>query len=211
MGSQGDMPRPFLYSTMHQAIESVQMTHSRLETCQKVRKFFFNASSCASCSQSRQDQRMAGHLMLADHTCAVASYQWEKINSSTIQMITPPCPAGSRAWSRSFMNVGCGPKRGCQFSALGLSAPLATQTAAVGEPSFFNPTSQANVHSWKSLSSPGATCVIFTPSTTASSISSSSTGAQRRLNTAWHPEQKQLRKWRKLSRSALTVEYSKGY
>jgi hypothetical protein len=41
MGSQGDMPRPFLYSTMHQAIESVQMTHSQLETCQKVHNFFF--------------------------------------------------------------------------------------------------------------------------------------------------------------------------
>ena len=158
------------------------------------------------CSHSLQHQKRTGHINQVVHACMMVNYPLENLSHFIFPMTTPPWPAGSRAWKKAFVNMGCGQKQAqdCMLSAR-QSAPLAAQTAAADGSSSFNQISLVSAHSSRSLSSSMVTCATFIPSTIASSISLSSTGVQQRLNTASFPEPRQFKKWRALSRNALTM------
>ena len=135
-----------------------------------------------------QNQRRDGSINLVDHACVAVDYLPVNPSHFTFPMITPGCQAGSRACGSYSSNVGCGQKRGYLLSAKISSAPLVARTAAAGASSFFNLTSQSNVHSSRSSLRGVATCAISIPSTIANSISLSSIGEQRRPNTVCFPE-----------------------
>ena len=135
-----------------------------------------------------QNQRRDGSINLVDHACVAVDYLPVNPSHFTFPMITPGCQAGSRACGSYSSNVGCGQKRGYLLSAKISSAPLVARTATAGASSFFNPTSQSNVHSSRSSLRGVATCAISIPSTIANSISLSSIGEQRRPNTVCFPE-----------------------
>ena len=141
--------------------------------------------------------------MLADHTFVVVDYLPANHSLFILQMTTHPCPAGSRAWSKSLSNAGCGQKVACLPSATNSSAPPAAWIAAAGASFLFNLTSQTNAHSSRSSLRSAATYAISTPSTTANSTLSSSTGARPRLVIASPPEQRRFTTWRRLSRTPL--------
>ena len=99
--------------------------------------------SCISCSHQvfPQRRRKIGRIIMADHACVAAHYLPENYSHFTFQNLTPPCPVGSKAWSKSFVNAGCGQKRGCQLSAQSSSAHPTALIAAAGAHSSFNLTS----------------------------------------------------------------------
>ena len=141
--------------------------------------------------------------MLADHAFVVVDYLPANHSLFILQMTTHPCPAGSRAWSKSLSNVGCGQKVACLPIATNSSAPPATWIAAASVSFLFNLTSLTNAHSSRSSLRSAATYAISTPTTTANGTLSSSTGAQPRLDIASPPEQRQFTTWRRASRTPL--------
>ena len=142
---------------------------------------------------------------MVGHACITVYYLLENRNHSIFQIPIPPCLAGSRAWSKSFVNAGYGQKKGYRLSAQNSNAHQTALTAAAGARSSLNPTSQINVRSSKSSSRGTVICAIFTLNTIANSILSNNTGAWPRLDTVWPPERRLSEKWRPLSRSALTT------
>ena len=152
-----------------------------------------------------QNQRRAGSINPVDHACVAVDYPPVNPSHFTFPMITPGCQAGPRACRSYSLNTGCGQKRGYLHSAKISSAPLVTRTGAASASSFFNLTSQSNIHSSRSSLRGVATCVISIPSTIANSISLSSIGEQQRPNTVCFPKRRQFAIWRRPSRSASTV------
>ena len=133
----------------------------------------------------------SGPINPEDHTCIAVGYLLANANHFTFLMITPSCPAGSRACSKFFSNVGCGQKQAYLYSAHISSAPLAAWAAAASVSFFFNLTLQINVHSSRSSLRGMAICAIFILSTTASSISLSNIREQQRPDTMCSPKQRQ--------------------
>ena len=137
-GSHRDMHKGCSYSTTHPATRNALTMQSQLGRWSKV-CFYFDFPLVLI---SLQDHRRVGHITLADHACVVVHYLPENSRIFITPKITPPCPAGSRAWSKSFGNVSCGQMRGCQLSASNSSVPLRWQahalTAAAGVSFFVN-------------------------------------------------------------------------
>jgi hypothetical protein len=129
--------------TMRSATRNVQMMHSQLDGWSKVCMFF----EFSDLSSFPQHQGRVGHIMLVDHACVVAHYLPENINTFISQKTIPPCLTGSRAWSKSFVNMGCGQKRGCLLSVRGSSAPVTAWTAAAGVSFIFSQISPLSVPS----------------------------------------------------------------
>ena len=142
-------------------------------------------------SSGQHQRRRTGPINPVDHTCIAVGYLLVNANHFTFLMITPSYPAGSRACSKFFSNVGCGQKQAYLYSAHISSAPLAAWAAAASVSFFFNLTLQINVHSSRSSLRGMAICAIFILSTTASSISLSNIREQQRPDTMCSPKQRQ--------------------
>jgi hypothetical protein len=137
------------------------------------------------------------------HSCAAACSQMASRNRFISLKITPPCPAGLRAWRSSFGSVVCGLRRGISLpSAWGFIAHPAALTAVAGVSSFCSLTSSLKNHSFKSWSSLVVIYVTSTPNITASSISLSNIGGQRSSIFVWQGTRQHSIRWKRMSSNA---------
>ncbi len=128
-GLQADTRRGYSSSTMRPATRSVRTTQSQLGGWSKVCSSLFLRHFILI---SPQHQEWDGHITPAEHACVAVYYLLENGNVFISQKTTPPCPAGSRACSKSFANAGCDQKRAWSLSVQSSSAPLAARTVAAG-------------------------------------------------------------------------------
>ena len=114
-----------------------------------------------------QGRSEAGHTTRAGHACDPVSSQVETFSHFIFWTTIPPCPTGSKGWSKSSGNVVYGQLRASTCSVQISTAPPNVLTAAVGGSFFHSRTSLTKNHNFKSSSSRVVTFVTFIQSTTA--------------------------------------------
>jgi hypothetical protein len=116
---------------------------------------------------SPQHRKGAEHITQVGHTCDVVSSQMVTSSHFTFWTIIPPCPGGSKGWSRSSGSRVYGWPRVLTRSVKISTAPLNRLTAAIGSSFFHSWTLLIKSRKFKSLLSHVDTSATFTPSTTA--------------------------------------------
>jgi hypothetical protein len=158
--------RAFSFLTTHQAIRNEPQMHYQHGKCQKVcpfRLYFYFLSLSFI-----QGRGKAGHTIEVGRACDTDISQVGMFSCSTFRTTTPPCPGGSKGWSKSSRSVVCGRRGGSMRSVQISAAPLDIPIAVVDDSSSRSRTSPIRNHNFKNSLSHAAMSVISTQSTIAS-------------------------------------------